>query len=93
MKRWNTMILDYNTKKDFISYCKAHWYKKKDVKHILELLEEFIIDSLINKWKLIFSWLFSIYKIKTTTTLRKWTFDKVKIKLNKNITYLFNKRW
>ena len=93
MNRYSTRILDYNTKDDFISYCKMHWYNKKDIRHILKLLELFIEDSLINKWKLVFSWLFSISIHKTKTTLREWVFNKVKIRLNKNITYLFKNKW
>lgn len=93
MKRWCTRILDYNTKNDFINFCKANWYNKKDVKDILNLLNIFIIDSLVNKWKIVFSWLFTIYKTKTKTNLRQWVFDKVKITLNKNLTYLFKRKW
>lgn len=93
MKEWWSSLLEYNWKEDFINFCKSNWYNKKDVKEILKLLEIFIIDSLLNKWKVMFTWLFTIYKVKTTTTLREWIFNKVKIKLNKNITYLFKRKW
>lgn len=82
-----------NTKKDFVNFCYSHWYKKKDINWILKLLEMFILDSMINKSKFVLNWIFTIYKTDTTTTLREWTFLKVKIKLSEKITYLFSKKW
>ena len=92
MKRSTTWVL--NTKKDFISFCKAYWYKEKDIRWILDLLTIFIKDSMINKWKLVLTWIWTFYKKETTSTLRPWQkFYKVKINLSDNITWLFSKKW
>ncbi len=83
----------YNSKIDFIKYCWSNWLKQKDAKLFLKLLEDFIIESAINKWKFVLTWLFTIYTWLTTTTLKQWTFKKVKIRLTEKITYLFSKKW
>lgn len=85
-------MIDLNTKKDFEDYCYNNWLKRKDIKLFLKLLKEFIIDSMVNKWKFVLTGIFTIYTTTTKTTLKEWVFKKVKIKLTDNISYLF-KKW
>ena len=92
MKRWTIAILESTTKVDFVNFCRSKWYKKKDIIDIMDLLIEFIQDSLINKWKFIYKWLFTIYRAKTTTNLHEWIFTKVKVELSDTIKYLFRKK-
>lgn len=90
MKRQTSWIL--NTKKDFVNFCVAFGYKRKDINGILKLLPLFISDSIMNKWKFVLNWVWTFYKKETTSTLRPWEiFYKVKCNLSNNLTYLLSK--
>jgi len=68
-----------NTNKDFIKYANSHWYKRKDIEAILNLLKEFISSSIAIDKNFILTWIVSFRIKETTTTLRPWiVFKKVK---------------
>ena len=95
MLTYHQKMKNYNTKKEFVQFCRNNWYKKKDVEWIYDLLLVFIKDSLINWWKVSLHWFASFYISETTSTLFPWRiFKKVKVTLSKPLTYMFNnKKW
>lgn len=93
MKKQTTRVLSQNNKSDFINFCIAFWYKRKDVQWIMRLLPIFIKDSLLNKWRFVLNGIWTFYKKTTTSTLKPWQeFFKVKMEPSDQITYLFSNR-
>lgn len=75
--------------KDFIEYAYAHWYRKKDLRNIFKLFNEFIFSSVDVEWKFVITWLLTLQTKTTTTTLFPWKeFKKVKLYHSKKLLSL-----
>lgn len=92
MKDWNSRkSYRWNTKTEFVKYAKAHWLKWRDVLLVMDLLKDFIVESILVKDKLVLSWIWTFRK----KSYAKWNrfFRYVHFKQSSYIKSLIKIKW
>lgn len=81
----------WNTKTSFVKYAKAHWLKWKDVLLVMDLLKDYIAESVLIKDKLVLSWIWTFQK----KAYKLWSrsFRYIRFKQSSYLKSLIKVKW